>query len=34
LRGEHKFPSVQELVRQIQEDASRARALLSQSVHN
>jgi len=30
LRGERKFPSVQELVRQIQEDASRARALLSQ----
>jgi riboflavin kinase / FMN adenylyltransferase len=29
LRGEHKFPSVQALVRQIQEDASRARALLS-----
>jgi riboflavin kinase/FMN adenylyltransferase len=30
LRGERKFPSVQELVRQIQEDASRARALLLQ----
>lgn len=30
LRGERKFPSVQELVLQIQEDASRARALLSQ----
>jgi riboflavin kinase/FMN adenylyltransferase len=34
LRGERQFPSVQELVRQIQEDATRARALLSQSVHN
>ncbi len=30
LRGERKFPSVQELVRQIQEDASRARVLLLQ----
>jgi riboflavin kinase / FMN adenylyltransferase len=30
LRGERKFPSVQELIQQIQEDASRARALLSQ----
>ncbi len=30
LRGERKFPSVQELVRQIEEDASRARALLLQ----
>ncbi|HEV8716869.1 MAG TPA: bifunctional riboflavin kinase/FAD synthetase, partial [Candidatus Binatia bacterium] len=30
LRGERKFPSVPELVRQIQEDANRARALLSQ----
>jgi len=29
LRGERKFPSVQELVRQIREDASRARVLLS-----
>jgi riboflavin kinase/FMN adenylyltransferase len=29
LRGEQKFPSVQALVRQIQEDAARARALLS-----
>lgn len=34
LRGERKFPSVQELARQIQEDASRARALLSQPVHS
>lgn len=34
LRGERQFPSVQELVRQIQEDATRARALLSQPVHN
>ena len=34
LRGERKFPSVQELTRQIQEDASRARALLSQPVHS
>lgn len=30
LRGERKFPSVQDLVRQIQDDASRARALLAQ----
>jgi riboflavin kinase/FMN adenylyltransferase len=29
LRGERKFPSVQELVRQIQEDAQRARMLLN-----
>jgi riboflavin kinase/FMN adenylyltransferase len=29
LREERKFPSVQELVRQIQEDANRARSLLS-----
>lgn len=29
LRGERKFPSVQDLVDQIQEDAARARALLS-----
>jgi riboflavin kinase/FMN adenylyltransferase len=28
LRGERKFPSVEELVKQIQEDATRARALL------
>jgi len=34
LRGERQFPSVQELVRQIQEDATRARALLSQSVQS
>ena len=34
LRGERKFPSVQELVRQIQEDASRARALLSRPAQN
>jgi riboflavin kinase/FMN adenylyltransferase len=34
LRGERQFPSVQELVRQIQEDATRARALLSQPVHS
>jgi riboflavin kinase/FMN adenylyltransferase len=32
LREERKFPSVSELVRQIQEDANRARALLGQSV--
>jgi len=31
LRGERKFPSVPELVRQIQEDANRARALLAPS---
>ena len=30
LRGERKFPSVQELIRQIQEDANRARVLLAQ----
>ena len=30
LRGERKFPSAQDLVNQIQEDAERARALLSQ----
>ena len=30
LRGEKKFPAVQDLVRQIQEDADRARTLLSQ----
>lgn len=29
LRGEKKFPAVQDLVRQIKDDASRARALLS-----
>jgi riboflavin kinase/FMN adenylyltransferase len=29
LRGERKFPSVQELVQQIQEDAQRARAVLT-----
>jgi riboflavin kinase/FMN adenylyltransferase len=28
LRGEQKFPSVEELVKQIQKDADRARALL------
>jgi riboflavin kinase/FMN adenylyltransferase len=32
LRAERKFPSVQELVRQIQEDANRARALLLRTV--
>lgn len=32
LRGERKFPSVQELIRQIQEDANRARTILSQSL--
>jgi riboflavin kinase/FMN adenylyltransferase len=34
LRGERKFPSVQDLVRQIQEDASRARALLAAPAQN
>ena len=28
LRGEQKFPSVEELVKQIQKDADRARAIL------
>jgi len=31
LRGERKFPSIEELVRQIQEDATQARALLLSS---
>jgi len=31
LRGEQKFPSIQELIHQIQEDANRARVILSQS---